>query len=510
MLRERMRFTVRVPAPLLSWSVIALCMLPGCGRSQANAAISAGAGGAANGGSPGTAGGAGAAIVPSFHWLEPPAVDTQRAEQMGTVTSLRTAEARASVDASVVAANASVVSGDDTLSFNDAFRWTATTGSVSLGSPVGLAPAWRGTLITDMNANGSVIVGIWAGSDGNGGFRWTESGGVQALVAPNGATVNEVDQVSADGSVLLGALTTATGHTRAFRWTADAGAVEIGALEGDTDSSPTWLSPDGSIVIGSSSDGASGQPFRWTAATGSEGLGLLPGTSFCSPQALLREATGAVIIGLCDAGAQPFRWTEATGMKSIGALPGYSTYEPWSVSSDGAAITGDATAANDQAEVFYWKEGAGMVGLGFLQGDDSSSSRPVSGISADGVVVAGQSIQQGAGRGFRWTQSSGMVALPPLPGHNQSSLSSMSANGAVCAGSSELRQPGMDLAAGPDAVVWDAAGNVSSLVSVFAARGVDIGPGAPIDVAVSRDGATLLGLGHNAQGELRAFVARLP
>lgn len=507
--------------------LVGACLLVGCGQTSraalgagsggfgAGAPAVGGTGGTSNGGSAGMAGSGSGDVVASFHWLAPLADQVQLVGPAVRDTVLRTISAGSSADGSVVAGESEMLAVSDSgLNGLEAFRWTEATGTVSLGTPVGLDPnasAGLSTRVSGISADGAVIVGTWSISGGpQGAFRWTEGAGMQQLNAPTGATFGDIVQLSADGSVLLGELTISSGHTRAFRWTSDAGVVVLAPLAGDSDTHPTWLSENGAVVVGSSTNISGDQAFRWTQATGSTGLGLLPGDTSCEPQKLPPAASGAEVIGTCGAGTDttPFRWTQSSGLQSLGKLPGHVGHYAWSMSADGTAVIGDSTSSSGDQEMFYWSEDSGMIGLGFLPGGVSSSSRPLTGLSADGSVVSGDSNVQGNARAFRWTRASGMLPLAPLAGDNESGLLNMSDDGAVCAGSAQLRQPGVNPTAGPDAVLWDASGSVSSLTTALGSRGVDIGPGNLVSVSVSGHGHVLLGTGNDAQG-LRAFVARL-
>ena len=83
-----------------------------------------------------------------------------------------------------------------------AFRWTAATGMVSLGPGGGVF-----TVANAVNADGSVVVGT-----GDGPFRWTAATGmqlVQNILAANGENLAgwqllTADSVSADGTVIVG------------------------------------------------------------------------------------------------------------------------------------------------------------------------------------------------------------------------------------------------------------------------------------------------------------------
>jgi probable HAF family extracellular repeat protein len=83
---------------------------------------------------------------------------------------------------------------------------------------------WLGTLggssswAYGVSADGSVVVGWLTTPQGDRAFRWTASGGMQDL-GTLGGDYSEASGVSADGAVVVGGATNAAGYYRAFRWT---------------------------------------------------------------------------------------------------------------------------------------------------------------------------------------------------------------------------------------------------------------------------------------------------
>ena len=124
----------------------------------------------------------------------------------------------------------------------------------------------------------------------------------------------------------------------------------------------------------------------------------------------------------------------ATHFQGLGYLPGGSR-ESWArdASADGSVVVGWSRNASGVNEAFIWTSSTGMVGLGQLPGDTTSSSYSNAyAISADGSVVVGESSH----KAFRWTSSTGIGALDTDSG-SQSTISlasSVSANGQYAAG----------------------------------------------------------------------------
>jgi uncharacterized membrane protein len=131
-------------------------------------------------------------------------------------------------------------------------------------------------------------------------------------------------------------------------------------------------------------------------------------------------------------------------------------------------------------------------------------------MSSDGSTIVGSSsAASGDSVAFRWTKAGGMQRLAPLPGENQSSVMNMSADGSLSAGHSIQHKPGSDATAGPDAVIWRAAGPPISVAAALEAAAVDLNGTQLSSCFLSSDGNTILGGGVNANGRLRGFVAHL-
>jgi probable HAF family extracellular repeat protein len=177
-----------------------------------------------------------------------------------------------------------------------------------------------------VNADGSVVVGF--NSNANA-FRWTAATGIVSLGSLPGAPGSTAHGVSGDGSVVVGdSFFPATQTHGAFRWTPSTGMVSLGVLTGDNGSFAYGVSADGSAIVGSSYSTATSpigqQAFRWTAATGMVGLGYLPGMDHSVANGV--NANGAVVVGSSYfpnlQQEQAFRWIAATGMVGLGYLPG--------------------------------------------------------------------------------------------------------------------------------------------------------------------------------------------
>ncbi len=331
---------------------------------------------------------------------------------------------------------------------------------------------------------------------------------------PGGQFFAEASAVSADGSVVVGFGTSASGYSEAFRWTEASGMVGLGYLPGGVNSRATGVSADGSVVVGDGNTTVAIEPFRWTAGSGMVGLGNLS-QRYNIGRANGVSADGSVVVGDSDVehpsdsiGSTPeaFRWTAGSGMVGLGSLDAKDPYsEAWAASADGSVVVGDSDSPVGH-EAFRWTAGSGMVRLGgeFVPGHSVFSY--ARGVSADGSVVVGYYLTAAGHEAFRWTAGSGIVGLGELPGGGFTSLArGVSADGSVVVGASS---------AGPDdgAFIWDSTHKMRSLRDVLLAEGLaaDLLGWRLFDAtAISADGTTVVGWGLNPNGQHEAWIARL-
>jgi probable HAF family extracellular repeat protein len=291
--------------------------------------------------------------------------------------------------------------------------------------------------------------------------------------------------------------------------------VGLGDLPGGSFfSEATDISGDGSVVVGYSSSANSGanlEAFRWTQASGMVGLGDLPGGIFYSAAADVSN-DGSVVVGRGneDGKDQAFRWTQATGMVSLGDLLGGTGFsQANAVSADGSVVVGATNSPNsgtDYVEAFRWTQATGMVGLGDLPGGVFFSR--ANDISSDGSVVVGVGTSASGSEAFRWTQAGGMVGLGDLPGGGfHSQANSVSGDGTIIVGDSET-------GLGREAFIWDRVHGMRNLRYVLVN---EFGLGTSLSGwilqqarAVSADGFTVTGIGINPNGQVEAWVARVP
>ena len=235
-----------------------------------------------------------------------------------------------------------------------------------------------GSVLEDISADGSVVVGSSVNYGDGTPLLWFLSSGEERLPFAGSATC-----VSKDGSTIYG-MKYSEEEPYAFKWTMSDG---ISNVKGVFD--PLDTSADGSVMVG-----YAGVPIRWTQGTEVVALGQFFGVA----NAVSND--GSIIVGYSD--NQAFRWTETEGMTGLGYLPGAPDSVANGISGDGSIIVGKSSN-----QAFRWTESEGMTGLGYLPGASNSIAY---GISGDGSIIVGKSGNQA----FIWDATNGIQNLKDI------------------------------------------------------------------------------------------------
>ena len=270
------------------------------------------------------------------------------------------------------------------------FRWTRAGGLEILGPARGQASVSRdgSTIVADITSDGHTTAAIW-----EGGTQWRSLGGYPG--SEGCPDLSDVYAVSDGGAVVVG-LGWDDCDATAFRWTESTGMISLGSLDGNS-SRANDVSSDGSVIVGWDDDNTGARRgARWV--NGVESLLTAPEGIFIGGAEAV-SADGKVIVG-GNAGNnfvrnRAFRWTEAHGGEIIGMLPGDSDLAAayaFAVNDDGSVIVG--ASGDDAREAFVWTRTTGMfrlqdylIELG-VELDDWILDTALA-ISSDGTVIAG-------------------------------------------------------------------------------------------------------------------------
>jgi probable HAF family extracellular repeat protein len=315
----------------------------------------------------------------------------------------------------------------------------------------------------------------------------------------SGYTTSHASDVSADGSVVVGARQGQFSFIlRGFRWTAASGLVDLPLFDAQVPiNDARAISADGRWIGGNNAARA----YLWQDASLDTNLGWYGPPPTVSAGATVHglSADGTVAVGdsfTDQTGQHAFRWTrEEGGITSLGFLGGnVLSALANDVSADGSVVVGHSNSPVGE-QAFIWTAQDGMRGLGVLPGDTSSSAVA---IAADGATVVGSSYGLNRQRAFIWTAAGGMRDLN---------------FGGAMSGASDLTPDGSMIVgfADQDGIIWDAVHGTRTLTDILSQAGVTVGGWTELGVAgISADGTVVVGTGTNPAGKIEAWRATLP
>jgi hypothetical protein len=185
------------------------------------------------------------------------------------------------------------------------------------------------------------------------------------VLAPRGAGWSEANDVSADGTVIVGDSGPSDTTYQAAKWT-DGSFSQMQAV-GDT-SSALFAADDGRGGIGTANDGALTVLVRWAADGTATRYDPPAGSTVVEIRAINPAATAAVGALSLDNNWAPFLWTEWGGYTVLPELdqPAYDMSEALDVSDDGTVVVGALQSSvygpgSQLAYGFYWSERTGLV-----------------------------------------------------------------------------------------------------------------------------------------------------
>lgn len=292
----------------------------------------------------------------------------------------------------------------------------------------------RGTDAIAVSATGKKIAG-WEYRPGEVfAIYWPSATAdpVRIGTLPGGAIHTYVQSMNADGTVIIGAVTKASGAVEGFRW--KNGSMEgLGLLQDGTYSIGLDVDASGDIVVGyGSTTGGLDRAFRWQDGQIEDLGGPQVGTH---SYAAGISSDGKVIVGSFDKlsglrGAA--RWAN-NQVQELPPLPGHTNAVALGVNGDGSVIVGSSVSGGVTAAI-RWQEGI-PEDLGLLvPGEDTMATK----VSDDGSIVVGQSsTPAGLRSSFRW-ENGHMEDIGGLTGAVETIVTDISADGSTIVGSSYM------------------------------------------------------------------------
>lgn len=349
----------------------------------------------------------------------------------------------------------------------------------------------------------AAVSGCWHDSDHRQDTQG--SGTFIALGSLPGYTGSAASAISGDGNVVVGANFGRSGLPSGFWWTSSHGMTSIGLLPRGSFTNPSAASIDGTVIVGTADGGTAPglHAFRWAANAGIVQLDGLDGSTTCAANDV--SADGSVVAGTCLAPTnEAFRWTTATGTVGLGRFgPGSIAASTASaVSSDGQVVGGAGDAVVTGAVL--WNAVGLPTIVGGLPGDSNGT---ITALSRDGKIASGVSVDAtGHERAFRWTSTTGVVALQSDATLVATTATAISSDGARVAGYGGSANGGPDIA-----LLWDASGALHRITDLLSAEGQASSAGWKLTRArgISGDGRVLVGEGINASGAAEAWVVVL-
>jgi probable HAF family extracellular repeat protein len=248
------------------------------------------------------------------------------------------------------------------------------------------------------------------------------------------------------------------------------------------------ISADGRVVVGTANYGTSGRvAFMWTAEKGMVSLDPAPRSrAWAEAAAVSRD--GSVIVGWWNGRA--FRWTRKGGLVSLGTLPGSDTSFAQAVSADGTVIVGVCTGGVRVSGVaFRWTQQTGMIAL---PGD---AIHAVNATSADGKIAYGEEAEKsGHLHVVRWDSDGNITRFANGPEVLISEVHGVTADGSIAVGS-QLTNSGLH------AVAWFSSKDVRQL-------GAFHGGNSSEATAVNADGSVIVGTATDGANHNRTIVFR--
>ncbi|MBS0197887.1 MAG: hypothetical protein JSR77_14120 [Planctomycetes bacterium] len=318
---------------------------------------------------------------------------------------------------------------------------------------------------------------------------------------PAGFNDGRVLGLSRDGSVAVGNMSGNNALLRGFKWSVATGRVDIVDPALGSRTELTDVSDDGLSLVGAHCNNSYGSDRRvMFSRSGApyQNLPILEPYSRGHSDAYI-SGDATIVSGTCLSATlygQAFIWTAATGIRGLGfARPGDSRSQVLGMSRDGSTIVGSSESISQGTGTgFIWTEKTGMRAVIGLNGDTDCHCR---GANIDGSVVVGDT----SANATLWDADRVAHDLGNLPGRLVGYAYAVSGDGKIVVGTS--------IKTTPIGFIWTAESGMRAASDVLIERGVVIPSGFSIlyCYAISGDGSTIAGSGRGTNGIWQGFVA---
>lgn len=193
------------------------------------------------------------------------------------------------------------------------------------------------------------------------------------------------------------------------------------------------------------------------------------------------SADGQTVVGFTDRPATPYLWTQATGLVQLLGPSGETlSAKAWAASADGTIITG--TLATGGQRPFRWTASTGIVAIPVVVSIGNGYD-----ISDDGAVIVGDSSIDRTASGLVW-DSNGVTDLFPPVDAGRGSITAISGNGRYAIGAGAIDDNGAYIR-------WDLQNNSAETLHLIDSNNAPL-RGLPFDV--NYEGDIVVGVAHDS------------